>query len=75
MRGFRFFGGAKRNDPIELVDPHPIERYEDSGHIGNPVHDGYTLLSKANPKAQGNPPAVEGTVGPVYWGPDQTFEQ
>jgi hypothetical protein len=76
MRGLGFFlGSNKRNDPIKLEDPHPIARYEDSQHTGSPAHDGYTLLSRANPKAQGVAPPVEGTVGPVYRGPSEDFEQ
>lgn len=76
MLGLGFFSRpARRNDPIKLEDPHPIARYEDSTHTGSPAHDGYALLSRANPKAQGRPPAVEGTVGPVYWGPSESFEQ
>jgi hypothetical protein len=76
MRGLGIFiGSNRRNDPIKLHDPHPIPRYEDGTHTGSPAHDGYTLLSRADPKAQGNPPAVDGTVGPVYRGPDETFER
>lgn len=76
MRGLGFFlGSNRRNDPIKLEDPHPIARYEDSVHTGSPAHDGFTLLSRADPKRMGSPPAVEGTVGPVPRGPDESFEQ
>lgn len=78
MRGFfgGFFGGAKRNGLLRLEDPHPIENYGtkccESGDAGR---DGYTVLSRANPDAQGNPPPVKGVVGPIHSGPDQSFEQ
>ncbi len=75
MRGLFFGGSAKRNDPIKLVDPHPIENYGDSVQTGNAGLDGFTALSKANPRAQGSPPPVSGVIGPVYEGPDQSFEQ
>jgi hypothetical protein len=52
---------------------HPIDRYEDPQDTGSPAHDGYTLLSRADPKAQGAPPAVEGTIGQVYRGPDRAM--
>ncbi len=74
MRGF-FFGNAKRNDPVELVDPRPITDYGDAVHKGQPALDGFELLSKANPQAQGSPPPVSGTKGPAYQGPDSSFEQ
>lgn len=77
MRGFgMFFGTSRRNDPIRLEDPRPITDYGtkdiDSGDAGR---DGYTVLSRADPNAQGNPPPVKGTLGRAYWGPDQSFEQ
>lgn len=77
MRGFgSFFGGAKRNGPIKLENPHPVTDYgTNSLESGNAGLDGFTILSRANPNAMGNPPPVKGTVGPVYWGPDQSFEQ
>lgn len=75
MRGFGFFGTAKRNDPIKLVDPHPLENYGNDVEKGHAGLDGFTALSKANPRAQGSPPPVTGTIGPVYDGPDQSFEQ
>lgn len=74
MRGFGFFGIQRRNDPIELVDPRPLPEYGDSLHTGNIALDGFELLSKANPSAQGNPPPVKGVIGPTYRGPDQSFE-
>lgn len=77
MRGLGlFFGSARRNDPIKLEDPHPVADYgTKSLESGNAGLDGFTVLSRANPNAQGNPPPVKGVVGPVYWGPDQSFEQ
>lgn len=77
MRGLGFFmGGGKRNGLVRLEDPHPVADYGtkdvDSGNAGL---DGFTVLSRANPNAQGNPPSVKGVVGPVYQGPDQSFEQ
>jgi hypothetical protein len=76
MRGLGLFiGSQKRNDPIRLEDPHPIPTYEDPQHTGNPGLDGYTLLSRADPKAQGSGPSVEGTLGRMPQGPDESFEQ
>lgn len=70
-----FFGLSKRNDPIRLVDPHPVPRYEDNTETGRPGRDGFTLLSKADPNWQGSPPDVSGTVGRTHRGPDESFEQ
>ncbi len=69
-----FFGSNRRNDPVRLEDPRPVERTQrlDSGDAGR---DGYTVLSRADANAQGNPPPVNGVVGPVYRGPDMSFEQ
>lgn len=78
MRGFgMFFGGpARRNQPLKLIDKHPVTDYgTKSLESGNAGLDGFTVLSRANPDAQGNPPRVAGTDGPVYQGPDQSFEQ
>ena len=75
MRGGLFFGMAKRNDPYKLVDPHPIADYGDDVCSGNAGLDGFTCLSRAQPTAQGSAPAVAGTIGPAYQGPDQSFEQ
>lgn len=76
MRGFGlFFGSAKRNDPVKLVDPNPIHDYGDDVHSGSVARDGYELLSRADPARAGSPPPVPGTEGPVYQGPDQSFEQ
>jgi hypothetical protein len=79
MRGLGlFFPGisAKRNDPIKLVDPNPIPDYGthdlDSGDAGK---DGYTVLSRAQPNAQGVAPPVPGVVGPTYMGPAADWEQ
>jgi hypothetical protein len=71
-----FFGGSRRNDPIKVNDPRPLPDYGTSSlESGNAGLDGYTVLSRANPNAQGNPPPVKGVVGPVYQGPDASFEQ
>ena len=77
MRGLRFnFGHPRRNDPVELVDPHPIENYGTADyHSGKPFQDGYTLLSRADPNRAGEPPPVKGTVGAIPRGPDESFEQ
>jgi hypothetical protein len=76
MRGLGlFFGTAKRNDPLRLEDPRPLPVYEDGQHSGDAGKDGYTVLSKASPTAQGSPPPVRGVIGPSYRGPDQSFEQ
>jgi hypothetical protein len=77
MRGLGlFFGSNRRNDPIKMENPHPVTDYgtkdEQSGNAGL---DGFTCLSRADPNAQGNPPSVKGVIGPVYRGPDQSFEQ
>jgi hypothetical protein len=78
MRGLGiFFGGSGgRNDPIELVDPHPIPNYGTkdlcSGDAGK---DGYTVLSQAQPNAQGRAPSVPGVVGRVFQGPANDWEQ
>jgi len=76
MRGIGlFFGSNKRNDPIKLSDPHPLTDYGDDCCTGNAGLDGFTVLSRASPNSQGSPPAVSGTVGAVYQGPDSSFEQ
>jgi hypothetical protein len=76
MRGGFFFGTARRNDPVKLVDPRPLTNYgENDIESGDAGRDGFSLLSKANPQAQGNPPLVAGTDGYAYQGPDQSFEQ
>jgi len=74
MRGFGFFLGERRNAPIRLANPRPEERRY-IAETGNAALDGYTVLSRANPEAQGNPPPVPGVIGPVFLGPDQSFEQ
>lgn len=71
----RSYGGGKRNDPIELENPRPVPRYENPIHTGDVGVDGYELLSRAFPQTQGRPPAVEGTVGRTFQGPDSSFEQ
>lgn len=77
MRGLGLFlGVARRNDPVKLENPHPVTDYGiKSLESGDAGRDGYTVLSKASPNAQGNPPPVKGVVGPAYQGPDQSFEQ
>lgn len=78
MRGIGFFlgGRARRNDPIRVENPHPVADYGTKDlESGNAGLDGFTVLSRANPNAQGNPPAVKGVIGPVYSGPDESFEQ
>jgi hypothetical protein len=76
MRALAFwFGPGRRSDPIALDDLHAIPKYEDAQDTGSPPHDGYSLLSKSDPKAQGNPPPVEGTIGQVRRGPNASFER
>lgn len=70
-----FFGSAKRNDPVKLVDPRPLPIFTDDAKESDAAHDGYSVLSRANPQAQGSPPPVSGVIGPAYQGPDQSFEQ
>lgn len=74
--GPMFFGTARRNDPVKLVDPHPVEDHgRASIESGNAGLDGFTCLARANPDMAGNRPSVKGTIGPVYRGPDNSFEQ
>ena len=68
-----FFGSPRRGDPIELEDPHPVERYPQEPN--NMARDGYQVLAAASPANQGNRPPVAGTKGPTYRGPDNSFEQ
>lgn len=77
MRGMGyFFGSARRNQPVKLENPHPVTNYGTSSlESGNAGLDGFTVLSKAEPNRQGQAPPVAGTVGPVYWGPSQDWEQ
>lgn len=76
MRGMFLFGRRdSRNDPIRLEDPRPIERYSDDLETGDAGRDGMTVLSKADPQAQGSPPPVNGVVGRSFRGPDQSFEE
>ncbi len=76
MRGLFLFGRrSTRNDPVRLVDPHPVEQYPDDLETGDAGKDGMTVLSKADAQAQGSPPPVPGVIGPAYNGPDQSFEQ
>lgn len=74
-RGF-FFGAGRRNQPVQLENPHPVADYGRSAvESGNAGLDGFTVLSRAEPDQQGNPPPVKGVVGPAPQGPDQSFEQ
>lgn len=76
MRGFMFYGTHRRNDPIKLVDPRPLPRYTaEEASTGDAAKDGYTRLSIANPRSQGNAPPVEGVAGPSYSGPSMDWEQ
>lgn len=71
-----FYGSNRRNDPVKLEDPHPIPDYGiKSLETGDAGKDGYTVLSKARPDAQGYAPPVRGVVGPAYQGPAQDWEQ
>lgn len=70
-----FFGSAKRNDPVKLVNPRPLTDYGNDVCSGDAAKDGFTVLSRANPRAQGSPPPVDGVIGPAFQGPDQSFEQ
>ncbi len=77
MRGLgMFFGRVRRNQPVRLVDPHPIADYgTKSLESGDAANDGYSVLSRANPEAQGSPPSVAGADGLYYLGPDDSFEE
>lgn len=77
MRGLGlFFGGiVKRNVPLELVNPHPVKNLGDDVCKGNAGLDGFSVLSKADPRAQGNAPFVNGIIGRAYMGPDESFEE
>ena len=76
MRGMGlFFGANKRNQPMKLSDPHPIPDY---GHgsccPGDAGNDGFSIISRADADRQGSPPSPAGIEGPLYFGPDQSFE-
>lgn len=75
MRYGMFFGNPKRNENYILDDPRPIPRQDDTVCSGDAGRDGFTVLSRADPDAQGSPPSVQGTVGRSHRGPDQSFEQ
>ena len=77
MRGLGlFFGVVRRNMPVKLSDPHPIPDYGTKDlESGNAGRDGFTVLSRAHPNAQGTPPMVKGAEGFDYLGPDNSFEQ
>lgn len=71
MRGFGFmsFGAPRRNEPVELVDPRPLPRYTmEDMETGDAAKDGYTRISTG----QAQP---SGVVGPVFRGPDMSWEQ
>jgi hypothetical protein len=74
MRGVGlFFGMTRRNVPVRLTDPHPVADYGNDVCSGDAGRDGFTVLSRANPSSQGDPPMV--ADGRVPQGPDQSFEQ
>lgn len=75
MIPFRMWGPPRRNEGIRLEDPHPVPRYDDPTYSGDQLRDGYQLLSRADPRRQGDPPPVKGQLGPVYDGMDRSFEQ
>lgn len=75
MRQGYFFSNPRRNENYILEDPRPIPRQKDTVCSGNAGLDGFTVLSRADPDAQGSPPSVKGTVGRTHRGPDQSFEQ
>ena len=76
MRGFvLFLGTAKRNQPVKLSNPHPVTDTMDKMDTGDAGKDGYTVLTRADPNSAGYLPRVKGEEGPVYWGPDNSFEQ
>lgn len=76
MHGLFLLGSRdSRNDPIKLADPRPLEVYRDDLETGNAGRDGFTILSKASPTMQGEPPSVPGAIGRAYRGPSQDFEQ
>lgn len=78
MRGLGIFlGGSQgRNDGIELEDPNPIPFYGTKDlHSGDAGKDGYTVLSAAQPDAQGRAPFVKGVKGRAFFGPSQDWEQ
>lgn len=78
MRGLfsTLFSRPRRNENVRLEDPHPIPNYGDHDyHSGDPFHDGYTRLSRADPDRAGTPPPVAGTLGVIPRGPDDSFEQ
>jgi hypothetical protein len=65
---------SRRGDPIEMVDPRPIERYADDTDTGDAGRDGFSVLSRAWPERQGYAPPVPGVLGPVHRGPAEDFE-
>lgn len=76
MRGIGlWFGSHRRNDPVKLSDPHPLTDYGDDLHSGDAGRDGFSVLARANPDAQGSMPPVSGAIGPAYQSPDGSFEQ
>lgn len=64
---------AKRNDPIELEDPHPVPRYERHLDTGNAPLDGYSVVNRAQP---GYPlPLGPGQTGRAHNGPAEQWEE
>jgi len=82
MRGL-FFGVDRRNRGFLLEDPRPIDRYSNPLDSNDMDHNGYELLSRADPGRTGRPPVASGSVGSErvsstqdnYPGPDNSFEQ
>jgi len=69
-------GIQRRNNPVKLQDPRPVERLQDHTHTGDAGKDGFSVLSRANPLREGTPPPVAGQ-DPMgnHQGPDMSFEQ
>jgi hypothetical protein len=68
------FGGG-RNVNQKLEDPHPVPRYPDCQYCGDAGLDGYELIDRASPTAQGREHIIEGVIGTVPRGPSEDFEQ
>ena len=65
---------SQRNQRWRLTNPRPKPRFDDDVHTGNPAQDGYTRLAQADPHREGARPTVAGTEGPVFHGPDSSFD-
>lgn len=76
MRGLGlFFGAATRNDPLRLRDRRPVTRYEHQLDSGDAGLDGYSVLTRANPRYAGQMPMTGEQEGFTHRGPDNSFEQ